>query len=152
MRKLVGWDRYESPAALAALQALYADVRLFQNLFQPSMKLRRKSRHGSRLRRHDDGPQTPWARVRACAEADPVKVAALKRVLARTDPFARSHRIDAQWEQVWQLAQRVTRQPRATLPKVAHPPRAVTPWRDWMLSDRLKPQRLAQGRTALAAR
>ena len=128
MRKLVGWDRYESPAALAALQALYADVRLFQNLFQPSMKLRRKSRHGSRLRRHYDGPQTPWARVRACAEADPVKVAAL------------------------QLAQRVTRQPRATLPKVAHPPRAVTPWRDWMLSDRLKPQRLAQGRTALAAR
>lgn len=56
MRKLVGWDRYESPAAL---QALYADLRLFQNLFQPSMKVLRKSRHGSRLRRRYDVPQTP---------------------------------------------------------------------------------------------
>jgi hypothetical protein len=152
VRKLVGWDRYESPAALAALQALYADLRLFQNLFQPSMKLLRKSRHGSRLRRRYDVPQTPWARVLACAEADPVKVAALRRMLARTDPFALSQRVDAQLEQVWQLAHRVTRQPRATRPKVAHQPRAVTPWRDWIFSDRLKQQHRAQRRTASAAR
>lgn len=46
-----------------ALSALYADLRLFQNLFQPSMKLVHKVRHGSRLRRHYDSPQTPWARV-----------------------------------------------------------------------------------------
>ena len=152
VRKLVGWDRYESPAALTALQALYADLRLFQNLFQPSMKLLRKSRHGSRLRRHYDRPQTPFARVLACAEADPIKVAALKRVLARTDPFALSHRVDAQLEQVWQLAHRVTRQPRATRPKVVHQPRAVTPWRDWIFSDRLKHQHRTQGHTASAAR
>ena len=152
MRKLVGWDRYESPAALAALQALYADLRLFQNLFQPSMKLLRKSRHGSRLRRRYDGPQTPWARVLVCAEADPVTVAALKRLLARTDPFALSQRIDAQLEQVWQLAHRVSRQPRATMPKVAHQPRALTPWRDWIFSDRLKQQHQAQRRTASAVR
>jgi hypothetical protein len=151
VRKLVGWDRYESLAALAALQALYADLRLFQNLFQPSMKLLRKSRHGSRLVRRYDRPQTPWARVLACAEADPVKVAALRRMLARTDPFALSQRIDAQLEQVWQLAHRVTRQPRATRPKVAQP-RAVTPWRDWIFSDRLKQQHRAQRRTASSAR
>lgn len=151
VRKLVGWDRYETPAARAALQALYAALRLFQNLFQPSMKLLRKSRHGSRVRRRYEVPQTPWARVLACAEADPVKVAALRRVLARTDPFVLSQRIDAQLEQVWQLAQRVTRQPRATMPKVAKP-RAVTPWRDWIFSDRLKQQHRAQRLTAPAAR
>ena len=151
VRKLVGWDRYESPAALAALQALYADLRLFQNLFQPSMKLLRKSRHGSRLRRRYDRPQTPWARVLAGVEADPVKVDVLRRVLARTDPFALSQRIDTQLEHLWQLAHRVTRRPRATLPKVAQP-RAVTPWRDWIFSDRLKQQHRAQRRTAPAAR
>jgi hypothetical protein len=52
VRKLVGWERYDSAEALAALNALYTDLRLFQNLFQPSMKLGRKVRHGSRLRRH----------------------------------------------------------------------------------------------------
>lgn len=74
VRKLVGWERYDSAAALAALNALYTELRLFQNLFQPSMKLVRKIRHGSRLRRQYDAPQTPWVRLRASAEADPAKV------------------------------------------------------------------------------
>lgn len=88
----------------------------------------------------------------AYAETDPVKVAVLRRMLARTDPFALSQRVDAQLEQVWQLAHSVTRQPRATRPKVAHQPRAVTPWRDWIFSDRLKQQHRAQRRMASAAR
>ncbi|WP_447976723.1 hypothetical protein [Candidatus Nitrospira bockiana] len=82
MRKLVGWDRYDSVAALEALNALYADLRLFQNLFQPSMKLVRKVRIGSRLRRQYDRPQTPFERVQACGQADPTRLAALQRVRA----------------------------------------------------------------------
>ena len=73
VRKLVGWERYESPDALAALNTLYTELRVFQNLFQPSMKLVRKIRHGSRLCRQYDAPQTPWARVLASANADPAK-------------------------------------------------------------------------------
>ena len=49
VRKLVGWERYDTEAARTALNALYADLRLFQNLFQPAMKLVRKVRVGSRL-------------------------------------------------------------------------------------------------------
>ena len=63
VRKLVGWDRDDSAEALQALNALYADLRLFQNLFQPSMKLTAKIRKGSRLIRRYDRPQTPFARV-----------------------------------------------------------------------------------------
>ena len=86
------------------------------------MTLVRKVRHGSRLRRGYDEPQTPpWTRRLACPEADPVNVAALRRVLARTDPFALSERIDAQSEQVWTCANRVTRQPRPSVPKVPQP-------------------------------
>ena len=96
VRKLVGWNRYDSAEALQALNALYADLRRFQNLFQPSMKLLSKVRKGSRLIRRYDQPQTPFERVCACPEADPEKVAALRRVLAQTDPFALSQRLDQQ--------------------------------------------------------
>src|SRR5215218_8817378 len=51
VRKIVGYDRYDSAAALAALNALYADLRLLQNLWLPSVKLVTKTRVGSRLRR-----------------------------------------------------------------------------------------------------
>jgi hypothetical protein len=151
VRKLVGWDRYESAEAQAALNALYASLRLFQNLFQPSMKLLRKVRHGSRLRRCYDEPQTPWTRLLACPEADPLKVATLRRVLARTDPFALSAQIDAQLEQVWACANRVTRQPRAAVPKVSQR-RGVTPWRGWTFSAKLQKATQTQHRATAGAR
>ena len=45
VRKLVDYVRYDSPAAL---EALYADLRLFQNLWLPSVTLVKKTRVGSR--------------------------------------------------------------------------------------------------------
>lgn len=87
VRKLIGWDRYETLEAQQALNALYADLRLFQNLFQPSLKLQRKERRGSRRLRRYDAPQTPFARVQASAAIDAAKVAALERLFQQTDPF-----------------------------------------------------------------
>lgn len=44
VRKLVGWDRYDSPRALAALNDLYRNEwRTMMSLFQPSVKLQRKA-------------------------------------------------------------------------------------------------------------
>jgi hypothetical protein len=145
VRKLVGWERYDTGAALAALNALYADLRLFQNLFQPSMKLVRKVRVGSRLLRHYDRPQTPFERVRACPEADPAKVAALQRVLETTDPFVLSQRIDRQLERLWALANRATRTPREQVPRPPQP-RSRTPWRGWTFSPRVQQQKPDMGR------
>jgi hypothetical protein len=140
VRKLVGWERYDTEQALAVLNALYADLRLFQNLFQPSMKLVRKVRMGSRLIRRYDQPQTPFERVRACPEADPAKVATLQRVLETTDPFALSRRIDRHLEHLWALATRVSRTPRETAPRPPQP-RASTPWRGWTFSRRVHNQK-----------
>lgn len=126
VRKLVGWERYDTVEAQRALNALYADLRIFQNLFQPSMKLQRKERRGSRLLRRYDVPLTPFARVRACPGADPAKVAALERMLARTDPFALAQRIDQHLDRV---ATSRRRAPQLT-------PRARTPWRGWTFSPR----------------
>lgn len=104
VRKLLGYVRYDSDAALLAMNTVYADLRLLQNLFLPSVKLQRKERIGARLRRYYDAPQTPLERVRVCPQADPVKVAALERQRDRLDPFALAARIDAQLAQVYALA------------------------------------------------
>ncbi|NGZ10985.1 MAG: integrase [Nitrospira sp. LK70] len=140
VRKLVGWERYDTSNARAALNALSADLRLFQNLFQPSMKLVHKVRVGSRLVRRYDRPQTPFERLQAYPVADPQKMAALAQVLKTTDPLALSQRIDRHLEQLWALATRVSRTPRETAPR---PPqsRASTPWRGWTFSRRVHNQR-----------
>ncbi|MGH9668908.1 MAG: hypothetical protein ACRD3A_02195 [Terriglobales bacterium] len=142
VRKLVGWDRYDSPEALQALNALYADLRIFQNLFQPSMKLLTKVRKGSRLIRRYDTPRTPFQRVQVCPEADPRQVVALQQVLRATDPFTLSTRIDHHLERLWPLANRATRTPRATLPRPPQP-RAATPWRRWTFSPSVQRQKAA---------
>ena len=104
VRKLVGYDRYDSPAALAALNALYADLRLLQNLWLPSVKLVTKTRIGSRLRRVYGPPETPFDRVRGCPTADAAKVAALRRLHATLDPFALATRIEQQQDRLYALA------------------------------------------------
>ena len=104
VRKLVGYVRYDSPAALEALNALYDDLRLLQNLWLPSVKLVKKMRVGSRLRRQYDAAQTPFERVRACPEADPVQVARLTRLRETLDPFALAARIDQQIGRLYALA------------------------------------------------
>ena len=104
VRKLLGYVRYDSDAALAAMNAVYADLRLLQNLCLPSVKLQRKERVGARLRRYYDAPQTPLDRVRVCPQADAEKVAALVRQRDSLDPFALAARIDRQLAQVYALA------------------------------------------------
>ena len=103
VRKLMGYVRY-AEAARTAMNTVYADLRLLQNLFLPSVKLQRKERVGARLRRHYDAPQTPLERVRRCPQADLEKVAALVRQRDRLDPFALAARIDGQLAQVYALA------------------------------------------------
>ena len=115
-----------------ALNALYTDLRLFQNLFQPSMKLVRKERRGARLLRRYDAPQTPFARVRACATAEAAKVAALARLLQGPDPFVLVQRIGQHLERVAAL--------RSRAPQPG--PRLGGQWRGWTFSPRA-PQSIA---------
>jgi hypothetical protein len=105
VRKLVGYLRYDTPAAVAALNTLYRhELRLFQNLFLPSVKLQRKERVGARLRRRYDAPRTPLERVQACAEADATAVAQLVALRDQLDPFALAQAIDQKIERLVALA------------------------------------------------
>jgi hypothetical protein len=105
VRKRMGDVRYASRAAREAMKARYRnDLRRYQNLVLPSVKLVRKARGGSRVRRVYDRPQTPVERVRACPEADPVKVAHVQALRERLDPFALPAAIDEKLTQLYALA------------------------------------------------
>jgi len=125
VRKLVGYERYDTTTAVEALNALYAEVRLLQNLFLPSVKLVARERVGSRVRRRYDAPQTPLERLLAGGQGDPATIQALVRQRARLDPFALAARIDQQLERVYGLANRRVRPATAVRAAETPPPRAA---------------------------
>jgi hypothetical protein len=107
VRKLLGYVRYESEPALTAMNDLYRhELRFFQNLFLPSVKLVKKIRVGSRVRRVYDRPQTPLERLLASPEADPVTLAHLTALRTHLNPFQLAQAIDQQLDRLYALATR----------------------------------------------
>jgi len=107
VRRVLGWDRYDSAAALQALNALYrTDLRLMMNLYQPSVQLQKKVRVGARLRRRYDAPQTPLDRLLTSPGVDLAKCKALQQRRAHLDPFVLAQAIDRQLRHIYHLAHR----------------------------------------------
>jgi hypothetical protein len=105
VRKLMGWDRYDSREALQAINDLYQnELRLSMNLYQPSVRLIKTIRVGSRLKRSYDKPRTPLDRLADCKKANPEKVAQLLAQRKRLDPFELSRTVNHKLEGIWQLA------------------------------------------------
>ena len=100
VRRVVGYDRYESPQAQALLAAIYADLRLFINFFQPTMKLLAKSRQGSKVHKRYEPAQTPYQRVMASPHVTAEDKAALYLTL---NPLALQRQIEAHLHQLWHL-------------------------------------------------
>jgi hypothetical protein len=131
VRKLVGYQRFDSSEALVAINTLYTDFRLLANLFLPSMKLREKIRKGSRLIRRYDTPRTPFQRLLECSEIDDQSVRGLKTLLASTNPFTLAERIECKRAALHSLAAKP-----GDLPKKS--PATNTPWREFVFSKKLK--------------
>lgn len=105
VRRLMGYARYDTTAAREAMNDLYRnEVRVFQNLFLPSVKLAKKERVGSRLRRHYEAPETPLQRVSASPAADSERVAELQRRQRTLDPFQLSATVQAKLERIFRLS------------------------------------------------
>jgi len=112
VRKLIGWDRYDTPEAIRAMNDLFRnELRLFMNLFQPSVKLIRTERKGSRKTKHYDRPQTPLDRLAAMPGADRAKVEHYLELRARLNPFELAAAIRIKLDRIWKL-----RSVRATAP------------------------------------
>jgi hypothetical protein len=68
----MGWDRYDTPQAVEAMNDLYRnELRQWLNLFQPSAKLIKRVRVGSKPRRRYDVPRTPLDRLADCESDEP---------------------------------------------------------------------------------
>lgn len=107
VRKLLGWDRYDSRAAVEAINAVYRqELRLWMNLYLPSVKLVKKVRVGSRVRRVYSPAQTPFERVLQSSQADSGRVTELKKLRSTLDPFELADRIDRKLESAYALANR----------------------------------------------
>ena len=105
VRKFLGWDRYDSPEALEAINELYEnELSVLMNLFQPSVKLVRTVRTGSRKRRIYDDPRTPLDRALGSGDLDDKKAHQLKALREGTDPFDLSERVNSKLERIWELA------------------------------------------------
>jgi hypothetical protein len=104
VRKLIGWDRYDTPEAVQAMNELYAhELRLYMNLFQPSVKLRERVRKGSRRTRRYDPPLTALDRLLQMPNIDQTKLESLVQLRARLDPFVLSATIRRKLGRIWAL-------------------------------------------------
>jgi hypothetical protein len=107
VRRLMGWERYDTDEALQVMNALYRnELRLMMNLFLPSVKLLRKERVGSRLRRFYSPALTPLDRLLEAGQGDHRLLAALKTQRSSLDPFELSQRVSEKLELIWERAHR----------------------------------------------
>ena len=93
-RRLVGYDRYDTPKQVTQLNALYAVYRLYTNHFLPVTKLQTKVRAGSRVKKIFDAPQTPYQRVLDALDVSDSAKAKLRATHAALDVVTLKQQID----------------------------------------------------------
>ncbi len=86
VRRLVGYGRLSGVEATKALATLYASSRLYVNFFQPSFKLKSKTRDGAKVHKVYFKPATPCDRLLAHASIEPAVKARLKVQFESLDP------------------------------------------------------------------
>ena len=112
VRRLVGYDRYSSPAALEVLNRLYSLLRLYVNFFQPVMKLVAKTRHGARVHKAYDRARTPYQRLLEAGVLTEAKQRELAASYQGLNPVLLLRQINGNLERLWSLAQRSTQHPK----------------------------------------
>lgn len=104
VRRLIGYDRFEGPAAFDALTELYAKIRLYVNFFQPSLKLASKVRDQSKITRRYEQAKTPCQRVLSNSNTSEVIKNRLMEQFKTLDPIKLQKEIRALQQQLWALA------------------------------------------------
>lgn len=85
VRRAVGYLRYDTAEQRDLLNRLYSVMHYYVNFFLPVTKLKEKIRHGSKVKRVYDEPQTPYARVLASSDVSEEHKDVLKETYALLD-------------------------------------------------------------------
>lgn len=108
VRKLLGYGRYESAAALEQLNRVYELLRIWTNFWQPSLKLVAKERNdatGKTRKKYDDA-QTPYRRLLASGVLDAAQQQALAETYAAAGPAGLRRQLAAAIEPLGRLQER----------------------------------------------
>ncbi len=105
VRRLVGYDRYNSRAALEALNRVHNLTRLYVNFFQPVMKLVAKTRHGAKVHKVYDTAQTPYQRLLKAGILTEAKQQELTTTYYHLNPVILLKQINENLEHLWAMAE-----------------------------------------------
>jgi len=95
VRQLLGYARYDKPELVALVDELYRNEwRLLQNFFQPVMKLEKKERHGSRVKKWYDEPKTLAQRLLNWKGLGKEKRSWIESMQRTLDPIALSETVN----------------------------------------------------------
>ena len=86
VRAYLGYERLETPGQCTALNALYDQLWVYYNLFQPVLHLVGKKVVDGKLRRQWDQAQTPYQRLLASSILSSEQQARLVTLYAETNP------------------------------------------------------------------
>ena len=125
VRKVVGYLRHDTLDELVVLNDLYADLRLYKNLFQPVMKLVRKERIGGRVKRKYDQPKTPYQRLLESGQLTDKAQKDLRELYGGLNPVQLKRSLDAKLDQLYQAYQKKMRTQKVD-PQKKQTPRSVT--------------------------
>ena len=118
VRRLVGYGRLSGRSETEALAQLYSRSRLFINFFQPSFKLKSKTRDGARVHKTYHAPMTPCDRLLGLPAVTDETKARLRDQFAALDPVRLLQEIRAAQHTLAELA--ATGRPnRIPLPPIA---------------------------------
>ena len=106
VRRLIGYDRYNSRAALEALNRVYDLTHLYVNFFQPVMKLVNKTRHGARVYKVYDKARTPYQRLLESGVLTEAKTQELAATYHHLNPVLLLKQINENLESLWKLVER----------------------------------------------
>jgi len=112
VRRLVGYDRYSSRAALETLNRVYDLLRFYINFFQPVMKLVTKTRHGAKVHKVYDTARTPYQRLLEAGVLTETKKQGLATTYYGLNPVLLLRQINGNLDRLWDLAERPTPQPK----------------------------------------
>jgi hypothetical protein len=86
VRKLIGYGRLSGMKATETLHSLYEVSRYYVNFFQPSFKLKSKTRHGAKVTKQYHAPATPYHRLLASDQISESIKQQLQAAFAALDP------------------------------------------------------------------
>jgi hypothetical protein len=104
VRRLIGYDRFETKAEYLLLQSIYADLRLYANFFQPVLKLVSKEHVDKKLIKRYDTAATPFQRVLAAKDIPLETKARLTNLYVQLNPVQLRTSIDVKVANLWKIS------------------------------------------------